>query len=132
MFVLVLFLIGLEIRQISLCFAFLEPGPFEMFDIPPEANMARMLVWLICAHFIRILVLGTFLIGWRWSFWLIAIAYAIPYVPYGNHPGPMLNSTMTFVFLVPFIAIVLFRERQYLWPWRSSISDSNQDIESAA
>ncbi len=90
----------------------------EMYAPPDAQNIWDEIARLRIFHLVRIGILFTLVIGFRWSIWLILLAYLTVYIPNPWISATLVNGFLSMSFLVLITLLTIFPERQFLFPWR--------------
>ncbi len=92
----------------------------ELYAPPDATALFAAADRLVVAHGIRILVIATLIIGWRWSLWLTVATYVLVYVPNPWITARTINPDFWPVLLLPLFVVAIAADRRLLWPWRDS------------
>ncbi len=108
-----LILIGIEISQIQYYY-----GIVETYATSDQTKIFEAVDRMAVAHYIRIAVVATLILSWRWSLWLTASSFAVVYIPNPWVSADFMNSVSFALFLFTLVLTAHFFDRRLLFPWR--------------
>ena len=111
-----LVLIGVEIWQTLYHYRIVET-----YARSDQTRIFEVVDRMAVAHGIRVALIATLLVSWRWSLWVTVLSVLIVYVPNPWVSGEFMNSAVFVFFLVPLIMIAHFFDKRLLFPWRSTV-----------
>ena len=114
---LALVLIGIEVSQILY-----HHRIVETYARPDQTELFAAVDRLAIAHGIRITVIATLMIGWRWSLWATVLAFLAVYIPNPWVPGSFMNTISFALFMIPLFMIAQFFDKRLLFPWRPLVA----------
>jgi hypothetical protein len=113
---LALVLIAIEVSQILYNYRVVET-----YARPDQTGIFAAVDRMAVAHGIRIAVIATLILGWRWSLWAIVFAFLAAYIPNPWVSRSLMNTMSFALFLLPLFMVAQFLDKRLLFPWRSSL-----------
>ena len=113
--IIALILIGIEISQTLYHYRIVET-----YARSDQTRIFEAVDRMAIAHGIRIALVATLLVSWRWSLWITVLSFLVMYVPNPWVSGEFMNTAGFGVFLIPLILIAHFFDKRLLFPWRST------------
>ncbi len=114
--ILALILIGIEVSLILRNYEIVH-----MYARPDQTRLFDAVDHMAVAHGIRIAVISTLILGWRWSLWVSGLSLLAVYIPNPWVSGAIMNSMPLAVFFVPLIVVAGLFDKRLLFPWRSRL-----------